>query len=652
MDSAKRRKKGISRRIAPQSRKSESYLIESQRLSHVGSWVCYPDLETTYFSPEMFRILGFSMGDPLPSRQEIGKRFAPEDWERITELFETVRREKIANSEFLAILPDGSNRVIGMVVHPVVDSADDFAEFVVTCIDVTEQRQATTLLQKAFDEAKKSEEQLRAIINTIPSQLWCGLPDGANEFSNKTWEDFTAVSSEEGEGWGWTAAMHPDEMTTGLLDYWHSVMATGKTYDREARIRRFDGVYRWFLCRAAPLRDESGKVVKWCGTNLDIHDRKLAEEELKRSEERYRVIVEATSDAVISMDESGVIVFANRATTGIFGYDPAELIGKPLTVLIPEFMRRLHVTESGQRPHTWQGTELTALRENGQEFPVEVSFAEMTGSGHNVFTGFIRDVSDRKRAEGERERLRRAESDLAHINRVSTMGELTASLSHEIKQPISAALTDAGTCFGWLARDEPDLSEARQAASRAIKDVRRASDIINRIGLLFKKGPPQREVVDLNEIIREMIALLRAEANRHSILMHDELANGLPQIPADRIQLQQVLMNLMLNGIEAMKDAGPSRNLGIKSRQEESRQLLVSVTDTGVGLQPEHVDQIFKAFFTSKSQGTGMGLPICRSIIESHGGRLWATPNSGPGATFQFTLPIDLPRDVATNQPM
>jgi len=643
MHSSKRRKKDTPKLITPQAQKSESYLLESQRLRHAGCWVCSPDLETTYLSPEMFRILGFSMGDPLPSRQEIGRRFAPEDWECITKLFEPVGSEKIANTEFPAVLPDGSNPVIRMVVHPVVDSGGDVAEFVVTCIDVTEPRQAATALQKAFDEAKKSEGQLRAIIDTIPSQLWCGLPDGANEFSNKTWEDFTGMSSEEGEGRGWTAAMHPDEMTTGLLDYWQSVMATGETYDREARIRRFDGVYRWFLCRAAPLRDESGKVVKWCGTNLDIHDRKLAEEELRRSEERYRVIVEAATDAVISMDEDGAILFANRATTGIFGYDPSELIGKPLTTLIPEFMRRLHVAESGQRPLTWQGTELTALRQNGQEFPVEVSFAEMTGSGHNTFTGFIRDVSERKRAEGERERLRRAESDLAHINRVSTMGQLTASLSHEIKQPISAAITDAKTCWRWLSRSEPDLSEAREAASRAIKDVTRASEIITRIGLLFKKGPPQRESVDVNEIIQEMIALLRAEANRHSISMSDELASDLPQIMADRIQLQQVLMNLMLNGIEAMKETGPSRNLRIKSQQEETRQLLVSVIDTGVGLRPEHIDQIFNAFFTSKSQGTGMGLPISRSIIESHGGRLWAMPNSGQGATFQFTLPIDAP---------
>jgi signal transduction histidine kinase len=252
------------------------------------------------------------------------------------------------------------------------------------------------------------------------------------------------------------------------------------------------------------------------------------------------------------------------------------------------------------------------------------------------------DVTERKRAEEERERLRQAQSDLAHINRVSTMGELTASLAHEIKQPIAAATTDAKTCLGWLGRDEPDVGEAREAASRLIKDVSRASDIIGRIGSLFKKNVPNRELVDVNDVIQEMIALLRGEAVRHSISIHGNLASDLPKTMADRVQLQQVLMNLMLNGIEAMKDMGTPGELTIKSEQDENRRILVAIADTGVGLRPDQTEQVFNAFFTSKPQGTGMGLSISRSIVESHGGRLWASPNSGSGATFQFTLPIEV----------
>jgi signal transduction histidine kinase len=257
--------------------------------------------------------------------------------------------------------------------------------------------------------------------------------------------------------------------------------------------------------------------------------------------------------------------------------------------------------------------------------------AIVAGSSDVKFVGAITDVTDR-------ERLRQAQADLAHINRVATMGELTASLAHEIKQPISAALTDAKTCQRWLGRDEPDLPEAREAASRLVKDVTRAADIISSISSLFKKGALQRELIDVNELIREMIVLLRSEANRYSISIRTELAADLPKLMADRVQLQQVFMNLMLNGIDAMKKTSGGGELTIKSEADDG-QLLISVSDTGAGLSPEQEDKIFGAFFTTKEHGTGMGLPISRSIIESHGGRLWFAGNSGRGITFQFTLP-------------
>jgi C4-dicarboxylate-specific signal transduction histidine kinase len=242
----------------------------------------------------------------------------------------------------------------------------------------------------------------------------------------------------------------------------------------------------------------------------------------------------------------------------------------------------------------------------------------------------------RNRAE---EALRQAQADLAQVNRVTTMGELTASLAHEVNQPIAAAVTDANTCLRWLTRDQPDVEEAREAASRIVKDTARASDIINRIRSLFRKGTHQRELVDINEVIRGMIGLLRSEATRYSISMRTELSEDLPQIMGDRVQLQQVLMNLMINSIEAMKNGDGRRELAVKSQRVEDEQLMVSVSDTGVGLPPQQADQIFNAFFTTKRDGTGMGLRISRSIVESHGGRLWAADNSPRGACFHLTLP-------------
>jgi C4-dicarboxylate-specific signal transduction histidine kinase len=245
------------------------------------------------------------------------------------------------------------------------------------------------------------------------------------------------------------------------------------------------------------------------------------------------------------------------------------------------------------------------------------------------------DITERKRAE---ETLRQTQADLAHVSRVTTVGELTASLAHEVNQPIAAALTDANTCLRWLARNHPDVEEAREAASRIVKDATRAAEIISRIRLLFKKGTPQRELVDINEVIREMIGLLQSEATRYSISVRTELSLDLPQIMGDRVQLQQVLLNLMMNGIDAMKDGHETRELAVKSQRAENEQLMVSVSDTGVGLPAQQADQIFNAFFTTKHHGTGLGLSISRSIVESHGGRLWAADNPPRGASFCFTL--------------
>ena len=352
------------------------------------------------------------------------------------------------------------------------------------------------------------------MIETIPALAWTSLADGSNDFVNRRWLEYTGISLEETQRTGTTAPFHPEDIDEHL-DKWRSALATGETFENEARVRRAaDGEYRWFLIRSLPLRDERGNIVKWYGTMTDIEDRKRAEEA-----------------------------------------------------------------------------------------------------------------------------LRKANADLAHITRLMTMSEFAASIAHEIKQPIAAAVTDANTCLRWLTRDHPDLQEACEAASRIIKDVTRAADIINRVRVLSKKGVPEHELVDVNEVIHEMMALLRHEATRYSISVRSDLGEKLPKIMADRVQLQQVLMNLMLNGIEAMKEVSPAGELRIKSEREEDGRLLISISDTGVGLPPDRADQIFNAFFTTKSQGTGMGLTISRSIIESHGGRLWVTANSGQGATFQFTLP-------------
>jgi C4-dicarboxylate-specific signal transduction histidine kinase len=237
------------------------------------------------------------------------------------------------------------------------------------------------------------------------------------------------------------------------------------------------------------------------------------------------------------------------------------------------------------------------------------------------------------------EALRQAQADLAHVSRLTTMGELTASLAHEVNQPITAAVNGASTCVRWLTREDPDLTEAREAALGVIRNARRAADIISRIRSILKKGELKRQLSDVNELTRETIALMRSEANRYSISVRTELDAGLPRVMADSVQVQQVLMNLITNGIDAMKDVDRKRELAICSQWADNRMLMISVSDTGVGLPAQQADRIFDAFFTTKPHGIGMGLRISRSIVESHGGRLWAADNSPRGASFHFTLP-------------
>jgi len=375
-------------------------------------------------------------------------------------------------------------------------------------------------------------------------------------------------------------------------------------------------------------------------------ERELAENKLRRSEayltEGQRLSHTGSWAWNVASRE---IVHESREHYRLLGFDSE---GGPQS--LETLRQRIHPDDQDSVLNIWN----RAIRERSDyELDFRVVFPDgaikhIHGVGHPVFNasgdlvefvGTSIDVTERKRAEEERERLRQTQADLAHVNRVTTMGELTASLAHEVNQPIAAAVTNANTCLRWLTRDLPNVEEARAAASRIVKDGTRAAEIINRIRQLFKKGAAQREWVDANEVVREMIVLLRNEATRYSISIRTDLAADLPQAMADRVQLQQVMMNLIMNSIDAMKDVDGTRELAVKSQRAEDDQIMVSVSDTGVGLPPQQTDQIFNAFFTTKLHGTGMGLRISRSILESHGGRLWAADNPPRGASFYLTLP-------------
>jgi signal transduction histidine kinase len=390
---------------------------------------------------------------------------------------------------------------------------------------------------------------------------------------------------------------------------------------------------------------EQGIFKGFLGTAMNVTEHELLTQELRR-EQAY--LAEAQSLAHISSWACNLVtrqVFhSSDENARLYGFDPSQgavpferYYDKILAEDEPAVRAKL---ENAIRTGTDYDVEFRIRRADG-------AIRFLRGVGHHnpsgeigEYVGVTMDITERKRAEEERERLRQLETDLAHINRVNMMGELAAALAHEIKQPIAASITSANACLRWLAHDPPDLERARAAATRVEQDGNRAADVINRLRSFYKKdAPPERGMLDVKDIIREMTVLLRSEAIRYSIVIHSVLDANTPDLVADRVQLQQVFMNLMLNAIEAMKDTGGE--LIIRSRMNSERQLIVSISDTGVGLPAESTERIFDAFHTTKPQGTGMGLAITRSIVESHGGRVWATCNQGPGATFHFTLPVE-----------
>jgi signal transduction histidine kinase/CheY-like chemotaxis protein len=373
-------------------------------------------------------------------------------------------------------------------------------------------------------------------------------------------------------------------------------------------------------------------------------ERKKAEEAFRRSETYLAEAQRLSNTGSFGWDPVSGKIYWSDETYRIFECEPTT---EPTVQIV---LDRTHPDDRMQLRQiidraSIERSEFTAehrlLMADGSVKYVRVVVHPSTGEDPEsfVFVGAVMDITDRKHAEEERERLRQLEADLAYTNRVSMMGEFAASLAHEIKQPMAAAALHADACRQWLRRDVPDVTKASEVASATAAAVKRAADIIDRVSSLYRRGTPKRELVDLNEIVREMSVLLADTANRNAVSIRTELDPELPPTTVDRVQLQQVLMNLMLNGIEAMQDT--CGELTVASKSTEDGQLLISVSDTGIGLSIDEAERIFAAFFTTKPRGTGMGLSISRRIIASHGGRLWASPNTERGATFQFTLPVE-----------
>ncbi len=395
----------------------------------------------------------------------------------------------------------------------------------------------------------------------------------------------------------------------------------------------------------SPLFNQSGKVVGASKVARDITERKLAEQALRETAARLRTLTETAVDGVILIDARGVVLMFNPACEKLFGYSADTVIGENVKMLMPQPYRHEHDRYITNYRDTRDpkiigiGREVIGLRKDGSTFPMDLSVGEARQDGESIFVGIIRDLTSRKRTEAE---LEQARAELVRVARVTTLGELTAAIAHEVNQPLTGLVSSGNACLRWLAGDVPNLKAARESVERMISAGSRAGEVIRRIRALVGKAPPLRDRLNINDAITEVIALIRGEIQGNRISLRTKLSTDVPLVLGDRIQLQQVILNLILNAMEAMSDVSPQpRELSVSSAKDGPNGALVSVRDSGTGLDGTVLDRLFEAFYTTKAHGMGIGLAVSRTIIQAHGGRLWAAPNVPQGAIFQFTLPAD-----------
>jgi PAS domain S-box-containing protein len=638
------------RKLAEQALwRSQFYLSEGERLAHMGSWassdlgIRWSDELDIYWSDEVYKIFGFDSTKGAPNLQQFFAAIHPQDRDRLAEAMKQLHEQHCGCDITSRIIrPNGEIRYVRCVGIPVVEDGV-FKGYHGTTIDVTEHELLTLELRR--EQTYLAEAQRLAHAGSWASNLVTRQVFHSSEENNRLY-GFDVSQYTNPFDLHYSTILTKDEpVLRAKLEH---AIRVGEDFDLEYRIRRADGAIRFL--RGIGHHNPGQDLGDYFGITIDITDRKLVEQEREALanalQQSNAYLAEAQRLTHVGSWACNLVTqqifHSSEENARMYGFDPSQgsiPFESFYGTILPEDEQAVRAKLEGA---------ISAGEDYDVEFRIrrtDGAIRRLRGIGHHSpsqqageYFGITMDITDQKRAEEERERLRQLEAEVAHTNRVNMMGELAAALAHEIKQPIAASITSANALLRWLTHEPPDLDRARAAAARIEQDANRAADVISSLQSFYRTGiPTKRQSVDLKEIIGEMTILLRAEAERYAIAIHQEIDVCLPKLFASRVQLQQILMNLMLNAIEAMKDTGGE--MTIKAKIDSNGLVVTSVSDTGVGVTAENIERIFDPFHTTKPQGTGMGLTITRSIVESYGGRVWANPNQGPGATFHFTLP-------------
>src|ERR1700733_11849885 len=611
-------------------KRSEAYLAEAQRLSHTGSFGWNPDTGEIVWSDETYRIFEFDCGTK-PTMDMLVGRLHPQDGaffqQVIARAFETATDFE---HEYRLLLPHGRVKHVHAIARALQDGSDN-REFIGAVTDITERKTAE-------EKILCSERELRTLIDVLPAYVGTCLPDGTADFLSQSWLEYSGQTREEAMGWGWAGALHPDDADRVLAN-WRAGLDSGEPVEMEFRCRRADGAYRWFLDRNLPLRNDEGKIVKWYGILFDIDVLKKTQSALQTREHELLGIIETIPPMLWSVSPTGATTHLSQRCLEYCGVPLEELLNRgwesfihpdDLKETVAIFARAISSGESYRAIHR--------LRRADGEYRWHHAMGEPLRDPRGTIIqwyGLTIDIDERKRAE---DHLRDTSIKLAKASRLATVAELAASIAHELNQPLMSILANAQAAKRWVNAAPSNMTEVNSSIDRTIRDARAADERMQHIRALFKQESFVKKDVKIPDILNEVVRIVQEDPRKRAVPVECHLEESLPAIPVDQIQIQQVFINLIVNAIEASEGQQMPPLVTLRASVTDSDRMLVQVIDNGPGVHDP--ERIFDAFMTTKEKGMGIGLAVSRSIVEAHGGRLWAENNKAGGAIFNVALPL------------